>query len=140
MRKRYSRHMAKRSISTVLLEEVGIRLRMVRAVVGQGQAEWARALRITPQLLNKWEQGVRQPNADRLIAMCEATGCTMDFIYRRHAGLDMKAEFKARLYALYPSSPYVVFFWPPAPPAQPDPQASPASPKCERRIRRKRSL
>jgi DNA-binding XRE family transcriptional regulator len=88
-RKKYSRRMVKRAISIATLTAVGARLRMVRSVLGHNQAEWARRLLIKPQILNKWEQGARQPNIDTLVLICDSTGCTLDFIFRGQAGEDI---------------------------------------------------
>jgi DNA-binding XRE family transcriptional regulator len=110
-RKKYSRRMVKRTISNATLLAVGARLRMLRSVLRHSQAEWARALHIKPQILNKWEQGARQPNLDTLILICNSTGCTLDFIFRgrvSRAGGDMRPELRAALLASYRESPFVV--------------------------------
>jgi transcriptional regulator with XRE-family HTH domain len=87
-RKKYPNRMVKRTISSTTLAAVGARLRMLRSVLGHSQAEWARVLRIKPQILNKWEQGARQPNVETLILICNSTGCTLDFIFRGTGGVN----------------------------------------------------
>jgi len=106
--------MAKRTISSQTLKAVGIRLRMLREVLGHSQADWARALKIKPQILNKWEQGTRQPNIETLVVICGSTGCTLDFIFRGKIGLDMRQELRTALVAAFPNSPYVSLLFSPA--------------------------
>lgn len=120
-RKKYPRRMAKRVISSETLQAVGIRLRMLREVLGHSQADWARALRIKPQILNKWEQGTRQPNIETLIVICGSTGCTLDFIFRGKIGADMRQELRLSLAASFSASNYVSFLFSPAtdPPSPP---------------------
>lgn len=127
-RKRYPKRMAKRTISAKTLEAVGARLRMVRAVIGETQADWARTLQITRHLLNKWEQGSAQPNIDLLVAICESTGCTLDFIYRGRAGRDMDQELREALLRSFPGSKYVSPLFAPT-----DPPSAPSSPSRKRR-------
>jgi DNA-binding XRE family transcriptional regulator len=84
--------MAKQSI---LLHAIGIRLRMLRSVLGHSQADWARALRISRAMLNRWEQGARKPDIEIMILICQSSGCTLEFIYRGQVGQDMRSELKA---------------------------------------------
>ena len=128
-RKKYARRMVKRTISSTTLVAVGARLRMLRLVLGHQQAEWARVLRIKPPVLNKWEQGARQPNMETLILICGSTGCTLDFIFRGRVGSDMKEELRRALLSSYRDSPYVFELFAPAEP----PPSSPSSPKRGRR-------
>ena len=127
-RKKYSRRMVKRSISTETLVAVGARMRMLRSVLGHPQAEWARVLNIKPQILNKWEQGVRQPNMETLILICGSTGCTLDFIFRGRVGEDMREELRRALLASYRDSPFVFELFAPV-----EPPSSPSSPRRARR-------
>jgi DNA-binding XRE family transcriptional regulator len=120
--------MVKRTISSATLVAVGARLRMLRAVLGHTQADWARELLINPQILNKWENGSRQPNIETLILICASTGCTLDFIFRGRLGLDMRQELREALLASYRDSPYVSALFGPAVPPSP-----PSSPKRARR-------
>jgi DNA-binding XRE family transcriptional regulator len=120
--------MAKRTISAKTLEGVGARLRMVRAVLSHTQADWARALKITRHLLNKWEQGAAQPNIDVMTMICASTGCTLDFIYRGRVGLDMKQELREALAHSFRDSPYVFLLFSPT-----DPPSGPSLPGRKRR-------
>lgn len=113
-RKKYATRMAKRTISGQTLKAVGIRLRMLRDVLGHPQAAWARALHVKPQILNKWEQGTRQPNIETLIVICASTGCTLDFIFRGVIGSDMRQELRESLTASFPNSAYVSVLFSPA--------------------------
>jgi DNA-binding XRE family transcriptional regulator len=106
--------MTKRSISAETLSAVGIRLRMVRQVLDHTQAQWAKALNVNPQILNKWEQGTRAPNIDKLILICASSGCTLDFIFRGRLGLDMKQELREALLNSYGGSDYVFPLFAPA--------------------------
>jgi transcriptional regulator with XRE-family HTH domain len=124
-RKKYPRRMVKRTISTETLVAVGSRLRMLREVLGHTQADWARALLIKPQMLNKWEQGSRQPNVETLILICASTGCTLDFVFRGRLGADMKQELREALLNSYPGDPLIFALFAPAEPP-PSPPSSPA--------------
>jgi len=121
--------MVKRTISHETLSAVGARLRMLRAVLGHTQADWARVLRIKPQILNKWEQGVRQPNIETLMLICGSTGCTLDFIFRGRVGADMKQELREALLSSYRESPFVFELFAPVEP--------PSPPSCPKPARRK---
>jgi DNA-binding XRE family transcriptional regulator len=98
---------------------------MLREVLGHTQADWARVLRINPQILNKWEQGSRQPNVETLILICASTGCTLDFIFRGRVGADMKQELREALLNSYRESPFVFALFSPVEPP-PSPPSSPA--------------
>jgi transcriptional regulator with XRE-family HTH domain len=76
---------------------------------------------IKPQMLNKWEKGTRQPNIDLLIAVCDAAGCSLDFIFRGRIGRDtMHPDLKAALIGSYAKSTYLrLDFAPPEPPSEP---------------------
>ncbi len=119
--------MTKRTISASTLTGVGHRLRMLRTVLAHSQAEWARVMRIAPPILNKWEQGTRQPNIDTLMMICGSTGCTLDFIFRGRIGHDMNQELREALLASFRGDPYVFELVAP-PPLEPPPSA-PSSPK-----------
>lgn len=95
---------------------------MLRSVLGHSQSEWARVLRIKVQILNKWEQGVRSPNIDTLILICNSTGCTLDFIFRGRVGEDLKQELRQALLNSYRESPYVVELFAPVVPSSPEPE------------------
>lgn len=130
--------MVKRTISRETLKTVGIRLRMLREVLGHSQGEWARVLHIKPPALSQWEQGVRQPNIETLMVVCLATGCTLDFIFRGQVGADMRQELRQALVDAYPSSPYVLVFFSPSSDLPPVPTAPPsAAPSSAKRTRRK---
>jgi transcriptional regulator with XRE-family HTH domain len=120
-RKKYPRRMVKRTISSATLTAVGARLRMLRNVIGHSQAEWARVLRIEPQILNKWERGTRQPNVETLILICGSTGCTLDFIFRGRVGADMRQELREALLSSYRESPFVFELVSPVAPSSPEP-------------------
>jgi len=127
-RRKYARRMVKRTISTETLLAVGARMRMLRAVLGHTQAEWAHVLNIKPQILNKWEQGARQPNMETLMLICGSTGCTLDFIFRGRIGEDMREELRRALLASYRESPFVFELFAPV-----DPPSPPSSPRRGRR-------
>lgn len=94
---------------------------MLRSVLGHSQAEWARVLHIKPQILNKWEQGIRQPNIETLILICGSTGCTLDFIFRGRVGNDMRQELREALLNSYRESPFVFGLFAPVAPSSPGP-------------------
>lgn len=92
---------------------------MLRAVLGHTQADWARVLRINPQILNKWEQGVRHPNIETLVAICDLTGCTLDFIFRGRLGADISRELREALLYSCRDSPYIFELFSPVDPPPP---------------------
>ena len=95
--------MAKR-VRQGTLAQVGRHLRMLRTALGHSQQDWAYALQITPQVLNKWESGKRQPNIEVLFRICDSFGCSLDFIFRgkmRASVRDISPELQAKLIAVY---------------------------------------
>jgi len=125
--KTYALEMAKR-LRQGTLAQVGRHLRMLRTAMGQSQQEWAYALLITPQMLNKWEKGTRQPNIDVLIRICDSYGCTLDFIFRGRLGRDVAPELREKLSSFYGEDAFVLLGSPverPPPQDQSDAAASP---------------
>jgi transcriptional regulator with XRE-family HTH domain len=127
-RRKYAVQMAKRTISLESLKYVGKRLLWLRETIGQNQADWARALRVPNQMLNKWEKGTRQPNLDRLVAICAATGCTMDYLFRGHLGQDMDPRLRDALAEAH-GDELSLLFWPGPPAPAPDVPGSAGSPR-----------
>ena len=124
-RSAYAMAMARR-VRQGTLAQVGRHLRMLRIANGHSQVQWADALQITPQLLNKWEKGTRQPNIDVLIRICESFRCSMDFIFRGRLGHDVDPELREKLSSLFPGS-FVLQVAPAEPPQSPDPSAAATS-------------
>jgi transcriptional regulator with XRE-family HTH domain len=105
--------MAKRTISLNTLKAMGVRIRYLREILGHSQAEWARALGVSPQMLNKWEQGTRQPNIETLIIIHRSSGCTLDYLFIGEIGRQMRQDLREALLAAYPKSPYLAVLFAP---------------------------
>lgn len=68
---------------------VGQRLKIVREVLGLGQGEFGRRAGLTPQGYSMIEAGDKLPSIESAMAMCDAHGLTLDYIFRGDAG-DLK--------------------------------------------------
>jgi transcriptional regulator with XRE-family HTH domain len=95
---RYSRGVPKRSVKDSTLTTIGKRLVWLRVALGHTQSDWARQLRISNQQLNKWEAGTRLPNIDALITICDASGASMDYLFRGLLTAEMNPELVQILY------------------------------------------
>jgi len=120
---RYSRNVPKRTVSDQLLRDIGQRLQWLREAFGHTQAQWARALQITPQQLNKWEAGTRMPNLDALVDIVRSFRASFDYLFQGHLSQEMAPELRARLFELHGSQltlsvppPSVPRSGPPTPP------------------------
>lgn len=74
--------------------EMADRLRRTREAFGLKQAAWCRLVGIEPQAWNNYERGIRRISIDEAIKVCQATGVSMDWIYRglMSAGLPMQIQ------------------------------------------------
>jgi transcriptional regulator with XRE-family HTH domain len=95
---RYNRNVPKRSAKITTLTMIGRRLVWLRQALGHSQADWARELRISNQQLNKWEAGTRLPNIDALVTICDASGASMDYLFRGLLTPEMNPELLQILY------------------------------------------
>jgi len=133
----YALDMAKR-VRQGTLAQVGRHLRMLRTALGHSQQDWAYALQITPQVLNKWESGKRQPNIEVLFRICDSFGCSLDFIFRgkmRASVRDISPELQAKLIAVYGADAFSYQVSPVEPPRPPDQSGAAALP--DRKPRKK---
>ena len=75
-----------------LLKQIGQRIQWLREATGHTQAQWARALKVTPQKLNKWEAGTRTPNLDDLVIIVKSTRASFDYLFLGRLTYEMNPE------------------------------------------------
>jgi transcriptional regulator with XRE-family HTH domain len=61
---------------------VGQRLRITREALGKTQAAFCGAAGISASAYNQFEKGSTRPSIDNAIAICDAHGLSLDWIYR----------------------------------------------------------
>lgn len=82
-----------------LRKEIGQRLRVVRDVYGQNQAEFGRRAGLAPNTYNMIELGQKLPSVLVAIQLCDAHGLTLDYIYRGDPA-DLSAPVRRAIEAL----------------------------------------
>lgn len=70
------------------MESVGDRIARARAAKGMNQSDLARALKVTPQAVQKWEAGGSLPKGARLRHVASALGTTIEHLLTGDAGAD----------------------------------------------------
>lgn len=88
----------KRAVSEVLQQKIGQRIKWLREALGHTQSDWARALHISNQQLNKWEAGTRMANLDALVTIVLSTGASFDYLFLGRLTQEMNQELVAALY------------------------------------------
>lgn len=78
-----------RAARTKLRRLVGERLRWVREVIGLSQREFGRRAGMEATAYNRIELGLVLPSVEVAIALCDAHGLTLDYIFRGDTG-DLK--------------------------------------------------
>lgn len=58
-------------------------IRPLRQAAGLSQAAVAEKLNVAQQTVAKWESGTILPNAEKLPALADLLGCTIDALYGR---------------------------------------------------------
>lgn len=64
------------------LRLIGERLKRTREAMELNQATWCRLVGIETQAWNNYERGLRRISVDQAIKVCQATGVSLDWIYR----------------------------------------------------------
>jgi transcriptional regulator with XRE-family HTH domain len=64
------------------VDPIADRLRRTREAFKMNQAQWCRLVGIETQAWNNYESGRRRISIDQAIKVCQATGVTIDWIYR----------------------------------------------------------
>lgn len=64
---------------------IGERLRLTRQALGMQQTEFAASASLRSNTYNQYEKGKNIPRIAEAIAICEAHGLTLDWIYRGDA-------------------------------------------------------
>lgn len=80
---------------------VARRLRAARSIVYDTSNGCARALSMPSQTWRNYEEGVRYPDPYYAVQFCNATGVTMDFLYRGHFR-GIQEDVQIRLAAEFP--------------------------------------
>ena len=73
------------SVRSMLGEEAQVvaeRLRRTREATKLNQADWCRLVGIVPQAWNNYERGRNRISIDQALKVCQATGASLDWIYR----------------------------------------------------------
>lgn len=65
------------------MAEVKLRVRELREQLGITQEELARRLGVEPPAVSKWDRNLAYPRMDKLVAMADIFGCTVDDIICR---------------------------------------------------------
>lgn len=72
---------------------------MAREVLGLGQGEFGRRAGIAPNAYNMIELGERLPSVEVAIALCDAHGLTLEYIFRGDTG-DLRHSLASAIEAL----------------------------------------
>lgn len=92
----------KKPKSSELRALIARRLKIARQAYEPNAAAVARALGITPQTMNKYEQGTTFPDELFLVKFSDLTGIPMDFIFRGRFPQEMPVVLAARIGVLDP--------------------------------------
>lgn len=88
--------------ASTLKPDIGRRLRAARSIVFDSSDACAKALKIHINTWRNYEKGERYPDPWLLVRFCDATGFTMDFMYRgRLRGIE--EDVQIRLVAEHPA-------------------------------------
>lgn len=85
-----------------LYARVGERLSWIREISGMSQAEIAKVFGMDQSTWAKWETGERQVSLVTMVRVCDAYGCTMDFLIRGMIGGHMDRDLELHLVARHP--------------------------------------
>ncbi len=90
---------ARADASAALRQSVGKNLRALRDVLGLAQKEFGSRAGLAPNTYNMIENGAKLPSVSVAIAICDAHGVTLDYIYRGDAS-DLAAPIRRALEAI----------------------------------------
>jgi transcriptional regulator with XRE-family HTH domain len=79
--------------------EIGLRLRTAREIIGLGQGEFAKRAGLSASAYNQIELGETKPSVENAIAIRNAHGLTLDYIYCGDTG-DLAPQLRRALEAL----------------------------------------
>lgn len=65
------------------MAEIKLRVRELREQHGITQEELAQRLGVEPPAVSKWDRNLAFPRMDKLVAMADIFGCTVDYILER---------------------------------------------------------
>ncbi|MBB4042037.1 DNA-binding XRE family transcriptional regulator [Microvirga flocculans] len=82
-----NRAMAKQPIRPDSKEAIAERLTLTREAMGMKQADFCRLVGITPQAWNNYEEAVNRISIDAALKVVQATGISLDWIYRGYEAL-----------------------------------------------------
>lgn len=66
-------------------------LSLLRRRAGYTQESLAEALNVSRQAVSKWESGQTMPEADKLLALADLLGCTLDQLMREAPARESRA-------------------------------------------------
>jgi transcriptional regulator with XRE-family HTH domain len=64
------------------LDDISDRLKQLRESTKLDQVAFCRVVGIEPQAWNNYERGFRRISLDQALKICQATGASLDWIYR----------------------------------------------------------
>jgi transcriptional regulator with XRE-family HTH domain len=85
------------------LNTVAGRLKRTREAFKMSQADWCRLVGIETQAWNNYESGRRRISIDQAIKVCQATGVTIDWIYRGLMNSSLPPQVQIELQKRRPS-------------------------------------
>ena len=56
------------------------RLKEIRIELSLKQKELGKKIGVSDACINRWENGVRTPNAENIISLCKALNCSADYL------------------------------------------------------------
>lgn len=68
-------------LRTLKAETIGQRIRLVRTITGLTQEEFAKRAGLSREQINNYERGEKRPSINAAVAICEAHGLTLDYLY-----------------------------------------------------------
>lgn len=69
-----------------LMDAVGDRLRLSRQALGLSQVEFSQRAGIAANTYNQYERGKKLPSINNAVAICDAHGLTLDWLFRDDPG------------------------------------------------------
>jgi transcriptional regulator with XRE-family HTH domain len=74
--------MKSRTVDPTSLQETAVRMKRTREAHGLNQTLWCRLTGLKLAAWNNYEKALRRINIDDAIMICQATGVSLDWIYR----------------------------------------------------------
>lgn len=81
---------------------VGARVAWFREAVGWTQTDLAKLAGVDQSTWTKWEGGKRLASVAHMARVCDALGCTLDYVYRGKVGGLLRRDLELQLVAAHP--------------------------------------